>query len=113
MDLHVTDYEDSLSSRGVIEWFFTGAVAMLQDIEGVLITNIASYMGGVDLWQNEEDHEDDFDAQYMHDKMLEVVGICGAWHLGKLQVMDDSFSPLRFWKADTFHVDGDVHFFKT
>ncbi|CAM6126076.1 unnamed protein product [Calypogeia fissa] len=57
-----------------------------EDIEGVLITNIASYMGGVDLWQNEEDHEDDFDAQYMHDKMLEIVGICGAWHLGKLQV---------------------------
>ncbi|OAE30071.1 hypothetical protein AXG93_1474s1170 [Marchantia polymorpha subsp. ruderalis] len=57
-----------------------------EDIEGVLITNIASYMGGVDLWQNEEEHEDNFEAQYMHDKMLEVVGICGAWHLGKLQV---------------------------
>ncbi|KAL2643898.1 hypothetical protein R1flu_011485 [Riccia fluitans] len=57
-----------------------------EDIEGVLITNIASYMGGVDLWLNDEDHEDNFDPQYMHDKTLEVVGICGAWHLGKLQV---------------------------
>jgi hypothetical protein len=43
-------------------------------------------MGGVDLWQNEEEHDDEFDPQSMHDKMLEVVGICGAWHLGKLQV---------------------------
>jgi diacylglycerol kinase (ATP) len=24
----------------------------------------------------------------MHDKMLEVVCVCGAWHLGKLQVQD-------------------------
>lgn len=68
------------------------AFVVLQDIEGVLIANISSYMGGVDLWQNEEDHEDDFDPQYMHDKTLEVVGICGAWHLGKLQVANP---PLR------------------
>ncbi|MCO5594071.1 hypothetical protein L7F22_048092 [Adiantum nelumboides] len=57
-----------------------------EDIEGVLVINIGSYMGGVDLWQNEEEHDDDFDPQSMHDKVLEVVGICGAWHLGKLQV---------------------------
>ena len=43
-------------------------------------------MGGVDLWQNEEEHDDEFDSQSMHDKVLEVVGICGTWHLGKLQV---------------------------
>mgnify|MGYP002776947863 FL=1 len=48
--------------------------------------NIGSYMGGVDLWQNEEEHDDEFDSQSMHDKVLEVVGICGTWHLGKLQV---------------------------
>lgn len=57
-----------------------------EDTEGVLVTNIGSYMGGVDLWQNEEDREDDFNPQAMHDKMLEVVCICGTWHLGKLQV---------------------------
>lgn len=48
--------------------------------------NIGSYMGGVDLWQNEYEHDDDFCLQNMHDKMLEVVCISGAWHLGKLQV---------------------------
>ena len=48
--------------------------------------NIGSYMGGVDLWQNDHEHDDDFKLQSMHDKMLEVVCISGAWHLGKLQV---------------------------
>lgn len=48
--------------------------------------NIGSYMGGVDLWQNDYEHDDDFTLQSMHDKLLEVVCVCGAWHLGKLQV---------------------------
>ena len=48
--------------------------------------NIASYMGGVDLWQNDNEHDDDFNLQSMHDKTLEVVCISGTWHLGKLQV---------------------------
>ncbi|KAF8411780.1 hypothetical protein HHK36_004339 [Tetracentron sinense] len=54
--------------------------------EGVIVLNIGSYMGGVDLWQNDYEHDDDFNLQSMHDKVLEVVCICGAWHLGKLQV---------------------------
>ncbi|KAJ8772953.1 hypothetical protein K2173_028130 [Erythroxylum novogranatense] len=57
-----------------------------EDAEGVLVANIGSYMGGVDLWQNEDDMNDNFDPQSMHDKMLEVVSISGTWHLGKLQV---------------------------
>lgn len=57
-----------------------------EDAEGVLVANIGSYMGGVDLWQNEDENYDNFDPQSMHDKMLEVVSISGTWHLGKLQV---------------------------
>jgi len=55
--------------------------------------NIPSYMGGVDLWQNDNDHDDDFSLQSIHDKILEVVCISGTWHLGKLQV--DSLLPLN------------------
>ncbi|XP_051115720.1 diacylglycerol kinase 1 isoform X2 [Andrographis paniculata] len=56
-----------------------------EDAEGVLVANIGSYMGGVDLWQNEDESYDNFDPQSMHDKVLEVVSISGTWHLGKLQ----------------------------
>lgn len=51
--------------------------------------NIGSYMGGVNLWQNEFEHDDYFSLQSMHDKVLEVVCVCGAWHLGKLQVFEN------------------------
>ncbi|GJZ34037.1 diacylglycerol kinase 1 [Tanacetum coccineum] len=61
-------------------------VEVPEDAEGVLIANIGSYMGGVDLWQNENHNNDNFDPQSMHDKRLEVVSISGTWHLGKLQV---------------------------
>jgi diacylglycerol kinase (ATP) len=54
----------------------------------VLVANIPSYMGGVDLWQNEGEDPEDFDPQSIHDKMLEVVSITGAWHLGTLQVSE-------------------------
>nr|KYP58329.1 Diacylglycerol kinase 1 [Cajanus cajan] len=57
-----------------------------KDSEGLIVLNIGSYMGGVDLWKNGYEHDDDFSLQSMHDKMLEVVCVCGAWHLGKLQV---------------------------
>lgn len=63
-------------------------VECVQDAEGVLVANIGSYMGGVDLWQNEDENYDNFDPQSMHDKILEVVVISGTWHLGKLQVKD-------------------------
>ncbi|XP_021733945.1 diacylglycerol kinase 1-like [Chenopodium quinoa] len=57
-----------------------------EDAEGVLVANIGSYMGGVDLWHNEDENFGKFDPQSMHDKVLEVVSISGTWHLGKLQV---------------------------
>ncbi|CAN4105537.1 unnamed protein product [Withania somnifera] len=57
-----------------------------KDTEGLIVLNIGSYMAGVDLWQNEFEHDDDFNHLSMHDKILEVVCVSGAWHLGKLQV---------------------------
>ncbi|KAL8100347.1 hypothetical protein AgCh_032556 [Apium graveolens] len=57
-----------------------------KDAEGLIVINIGNYMGGVDLWQNDYENDDQFSHQYMYDKMLEVVCVSGAWHLGKLQV---------------------------
>ncbi|KAF5482297.1 hypothetical protein F2P56_002879 [Juglans regia] len=57
-----------------------------KDSEGLIVLNISSYMGGVDLWQNDYEHDNDFSLQSMHDKLLEVVCVSGAWQLGKLQV---------------------------
>ncbi|KAJ6977307.1 diacylglycerol kinase 1 [Populus alba x Populus x berolinensis] len=70
----------NLRRGGILREFYN------QDAEGVLVANIGSYMGGVDLWQNEDETYDNFDPQSMHDKILEVVSISGTWHLGKLQV---------------------------
>ncbi|XP_074320983.1 diacylglycerol kinase 2-like [Silene latifolia] len=61
-------------------------ISIPKDAEGLIVLNIGSYMGGVDLWQNDCEHDDVFTRQSMHDKMLEVVCVSGAWHLGKLQV---------------------------
>ncbi|XP_062202692.1 diacylglycerol kinase 1-like [Phragmites australis] len=57
-----------------------------QDSEGILVANIRSYMGGVDLWKNEDDVSDAYLPQSMHDKKLEVVSFTGMLHLGRLQV---------------------------
>lgn len=85
-------------ARSIMDWTFADfpwqvrvevdgvEIEVPEDAEGVLVANIGSYMGGVDLWQNEDEHYDSFDPQSMHDKMLEVVSISGTWHLGKLQV---------------------------
>lgn len=75
-----------------------------KDTEGLLVLNIGSYMGGVDLWQNDYEHDDDFGPQCMHDKMLEVVCISGAWHLGKLQVGLSQARRLAQGKVIRIHV---------
>ncbi|CAL9206363.1 diacylglycerol kinase 2 isoform X1 [Musa acuminata AAA Group] len=76
-----------------------------EDAEGVLVLNISSYMGGVDLWQNDYEHDDDFGMQSMHDKTLEVVCISGAWHLGKLQVGLSKARRLAQGKVIRLHMD--------
>ncbi|KAL3844781.1 hypothetical protein ACJIZ3_002184 [Penstemon smallii] len=75
-----------------------------KDAEGLIVLNIGSYMGGVDLWQNDYEHDDNFDHQYMHDKMLEVVCVTGSWHLGKLQVGLSQATRLAQGKVIRIHV---------
>ena len=83
--MKLCDY-DCLHTTTIFASYHANALRTLQDSEGVLVANIPSYMGGVDLWQNEEDNADNFDPQSIHDKVLEVVSISGTWHLGTLQV---------------------------
>ncbi|PWA42805.1 diacylglycerol kinase 1 [Artemisia annua] len=77
-----------------------------QDAEGVLVANIGSYMGGVYLWQNENQNNDNFDPQSMHDKRLEVVSISVTWHLRKLQLTDSRRSAIDV--LDFFFLRTDV-----
>ncbi|KAL8130390.1 hypothetical protein V2J09_019545 [Rumex salicifolius] len=71
-------------------------VEVPEDAEGVLVVNIGSYMGGVDLWHNEDENYDNFDPQSLHDKVLEVVSVSGTWHLGKLQVKEHTYFYFRY-----------------
>ncbi|KAK9855135.1 hypothetical protein WJX84_000838 [Apatococcus fuscideae] len=60
------------------------------DIEGILLLNISSYMGGANLWASGRPLPASSlpdDAPQSHaDGLLEVVGVYGSWHLGRLQV---------------------------
>lgn len=86
-----------------------------EDAEGILVANIGSYMGGVDLWQNKDETHDNFDPRSMHDKVLEVVSISGTWHLGKLQVglswarrlAQGLFIKIQLFAALPVHIDGE------
>ncbi|KAL4422402.1 hypothetical protein ABPG75_008599 [Micractinium tetrahymenae] len=77
-------------------------VVLPPHIEGLMVLNINSYMGGVDLWQNSYTLPGYGDrgsggnghgsarrrgqAQSMMDGRVELVAVYGSWHLGQLQV---------------------------
>ena len=68
-------------------------VDLPSDIQGILILNVGSYMGGVDVWAgsaggNDAENESDtlFSPQRMNDGWIEVVGVGGPFHLGQMQV---------------------------
>lgn len=53
--------------------------------QGVLIVNIASYMGGINIWE-QSDGKIEKKKQSMNDGKLEVLAVYGSFHLGKLTV---------------------------
>ncbi|KAK9785856.1 hypothetical protein WJX73_007544 [Symbiochloris irregularis] len=61
---------------------------LADDIEGLLVINIPSYMGGVNLWASSaaSPSRRRFAPQSFSDGLLEVVAVFGSWHLGQLQV---------------------------
>uniref|UniRef100_A0A1D2A372 Diacylglycerol kinase n=1 Tax=Auxenochlorella protothecoides TaxID=3075 RepID=A0A1D2A372_AUXPR len=61
-------------------------------IQGLMLLNINSFMGGVDLWatSSEAGLEQTLQPQRLWDGKLELAAVFGIWHLGKLQIGLDS-----------------------
>lgn len=72
-----------LSSKVVL--VCDGKPIKLPKCQGVLVVNIASYMGGIDVWQRSEGSVEKHE-QSMSDGLLEVLAVYGSFHLGKLTV---------------------------
>ena len=60
-------------------------VSIPSGCQGLLIVNIESYMGGMNIWKLSEG-EADSSKQCMQDKKVEVVAVYGSLHLGTLMV---------------------------
>jgi len=60
-------------------------VALPKGSQGVLIVNIGSYMGGINIWE-QSDGDIEKRKQSMDDGKLEVLAVYGSFHLGKLTV---------------------------
>lgn len=64
-------------------------VVIPPDTEGILLLNIPSYMGGVNIWASGRPAGPPAAVerpQSMCDRRLEVVAVYGSWHLGRMQV---------------------------
>jgi diacylglycerol kinase (ATP) len=56
------------------------------DLEGIVVLNIPSFMGGVDAWNSGVGHVEGARPQGIADRLIEVVGVRGSLHLGQLGV---------------------------
>ena len=61
-------------------------LALPGGIEGILVLNIQSCYGGVDVWGSALDDGRAFVPSTLCDGVLELVGVFSVWHLGQLQI---------------------------
>lgn len=83
-------------------------VPLPRGAEGVLVVNIPSYMGGVDLWKSSAFGSSAGGSsvqgvQSMNDGLLEIVAVYGSWHLGRLTVGLSQAVRLRHGKRIAIH----------
>ena len=86
---------NNFSSRVTVKC--DGKEVPLPSLEGLLLLNIPSYGGGVDMWGNREDYLSDsseppgtdrkpFALQDKQDGLLELAGVYNSMHLGECQI---------------------------
>lgn len=62
------------------------AVAIPSGCQGIIVTNIGSYAGGSKLWSQQfQSSNESFRAQLAGDGIIEIVGVTGVPHLGKIK----------------------------
>jgi diacylglycerol kinase (ATP) len=54
------------------------------DLQGVMFTNLPSYMGGTDLWGSKSSKEEKKKPS-VDDKLIEIVGVKNSFHLGQIK----------------------------
>jgi len=54
-------------------------------LESVIVLNVSSYSGGVNMWGNVDQDDPKYKPQRIDDQLLEVVGIHGSHHMGQIQ----------------------------
>ena len=60
-----------------------GKIVELPQVEGFIILNIPSWGAGCDLWGKDKD--DGFQVQSSSDNLLEIVGVTGVVHMGRIR----------------------------
>lgn len=66
----------------ILELSVDGVPVPLPEIQGMVILNVPSYAGGLNLWGTT--NEERFDAVSMYDGRIEVIGIRSVFHFGQI-----------------------------
>ncbi|XP_014665282.1 PREDICTED: diacylglycerol kinase delta-like [Priapulus caudatus] len=63
-----------------------GTAIPLPSLQGIVVLNIPSYMGGIHFWGGDKE-DDNFTAPACDDRILEVMAVFGSAHMGAARVM--------------------------
>jgi len=86
----------NLNEKIILE--MDGQQVELTELESIIVLNISSWGGGVDIWGLGGGAP----KQYINDKKLEVLGVYSTFHIGQLMI--GLSEPLRFGQAKEVRV---------